>query len=225
VKRVGDANHNLKDMVESMKEIKSSSEKTCKIIRVIDEIAFQTNILALNAAVEAARGGEAGMGVAVVADDVRSLAHRSAQAARDTAAVIEESIAASQEDSGKLGSREQSRGIEQIAPDARQREQVTNRSAANAEESADASQEMAAQSQRLYAIIEKMRELAGGSAHGAAVNADRVPKPPPPKTHPRESAGLAAFGESLRMANHAPQAAVAVLSRKIFPLDESENGF
>ena len=206
-RRVEDANHNLEEMVQSMKEINTSSEKISKIIRVIDEIAFQTNILALNAAVEAARAGEAGMGFAVVADEVRNLAHRSAQAAKDTAALIEESIAKSNEGNKKLqlvagsiqqvtgsatqvkvlvdevdvGSQEQSRGIEQIATAVTQMETVTQRSAASAEESAAASEELATQAQALNDIVERMRKLVGGNS-GASPRKDRKrdsPAPPP----------------------------------------------
>jgi len=95
-------NRQLGEMMTAMEEISDSSGKIAKIIKIIDEIAFQTNILALNAAVEAARAGEAGMGFAVVADEVRSLAQRSAQAAKDTAVLIEDSVTKSGAGKAKL---------------------------------------------------------------------------------------------------------------------------
>ena len=106
-------NQSLNQMVVAMGDIHTQSGKISKIIKVIDEIAFQTNILALNAAVEAARAGEAGMGFAVVADEVRNLAQRCAQAAKDTAALIEESIAKSND--GKVKVDEMAAAI-QITP-------------------------------------------------------------------------------------------------------------
>ncbi len=189
---VGKTNVQLDEMVVSMDEINRSSDKISKIIKVIDEIAFQTNILALNAAVEAARAGEAGMGFAVVAEEVRNLAQRAAQAAKDTAILIEESIAKSNggkvkvdqvaqaireitEDSRKvkvlvdevtLGSEEQSRGLEQISKAITQMEQVTQTTAANAEESAAAAEELNAQSAALKAVVARLDAMVG--AHGEA---------------------------------------------------------
>lgn len=187
--KVNQANRFLEDMVVSMDLITDSSGKISKIIKVIDEIAFQTNILALNAAVEAARAGEAGMGFAVVADEVRSLAQRSAQAAKDTATLIEDSITRSNEGKSKvdqvalairavtedsvqvkvmvdevsLGSEEQSRGIDQIGRAISQMEQVTQTNAASAEESAAAAEELSAQSETLKDVIGRLHEMVGGA--------------------------------------------------------------
>ena len=185
--RVVEANRVLGEMMTSMQEIGASSGKISKIIKVIDEIAFQTNILALNAAVEAARAGEAGMGFAVVADEVRNLAQRSAQAARDTAGLIEESIAKSGEGSGKLtevaasiaaitqgaakvktlvdevdaSSKEQAVGIDQISKSIAQMDKVTQQTAANAEESAGSSEALNAQSQTLLELVERLQSMVG----------------------------------------------------------------
>lgn len=182
---IASTNRQLEEMIASMNGINESSDKIAKIIKVIDEIAFQTNILALNAAVEAARAGDAGMGFAVVADEVRSLAQRSAQAAKDTAALIEDSIAKSNQgkvkvdqvaqairvitsdssrikvlvDEVNLGSEEQSRGLDQISKAIVQMEQVTQTTAANAEEGAAAAEELNAQSEALKDVVSHVNAM------------------------------------------------------------------
>jgi methyl-accepting chemotaxis protein len=185
--QVTEANRTLADTVTSMGAIGQASEKIARIIKIIDEIAFQTNILALNAAVEAARAGEAGMGFAVVADEVRNLAGRCAQAAKDTADLIAESIDTTREGKAKLdhmaiairgitestvevkrlvdevslSSAEQARGIDQIARALVEVDHITQQAAANAQQSATSSSAMAEQSEAMDAVTRQLVEMVG----------------------------------------------------------------
>ncbi|MFT3782571.1 MAG: methyl-accepting chemotaxis protein [Nibricoccus sp.] len=184
----------MAELSQAVEAIRTSGDNVAKIVKTIDEIAFQTNILALNAAVEAARAGEAGAGFAVVAEEVRNLAQRSAQSAKETAANIEDSLIKSRhgvEINGKVAvhlheivekarklddliaqisvaSREQSQGVGQINTAISQIDQVTQSTAANAEESAAAAEELNAQAQMLRVSTTELLQMAGAVATASA---------------------------------------------------------
>ena len=185
---VNKANNAMTQLTVSMKEIKKASEDTSKIIKTIDEIAFQTNLLALNAAVEAARAGEVGAGFAVVAGEVRNLAIRAAEAAKNTATLIEDTVKKTGDGADLVtttgdafenvrqkaekiaglvseiasASREQARGIEQVSKAVTDMDKVTQQNAANAEESASAAEEMNAQAEQMMVHVKEMQALVGG---------------------------------------------------------------
>ena len=189
-KVVVQADKSMAELTTSMEEISAASDETAKIIKTIDEISFQTNLLALNAAVEAARAGEAGAGFAVVADEVRNLAMRAAEAARNTASLIEgtlqkvrygsDLVRRTATDFGEVSqsivkvgelvgdiaaaSSEQAQGIEQVNRATSEMEQLTQRLAASAEESASASEQMSSQAAGMKGYVSDLNRLVSGGA-------------------------------------------------------------
>jgi methyl-accepting chemotaxis protein len=197
-KVVGEADEAMGRVTKSMQEISSASQQTAGIIKTIDEIAFQTNLLALNAAVEAARAGEAGAGFAVVADEVRNLAMRAAEAAKNTSDLIEGTVKQIDEgsslveqtaeafskvagSSAKVGelvaeisaaSQEQSQGIDQVTKAVTEMDALTQKNAANAEETASAAESMNAQAVEIRGFVGELVTLSSGGASKA-----KAPKP------------------------------------------------
>ena len=187
----------LSELVTAMEAIRESSRSVSKIIKIIDEIAFKTNILALNAAVEAARAGDAGLGFAVVAEEVRNLAHQCAQAAKDSANIIEASIHRSNEGKSRvdevsisiqgviaesarvstligqinIAGDEQMRGMMQIARSISQMQEVTQTAAATAQLSASSGRELTDQSSLLQEIVGSLTVVVEGSRQRRAAAA------------------------------------------------------
>ncbi|MFA5181558.1 MAG: methyl-accepting chemotaxis protein [Syntrophales bacterium] len=198
---VGRVNEQIESMADAVREVTSKSEETGKIIKTIDEIAFQTNLLALNAAVEAARAGEAGAGFAVVAEEVRNLALRAAEAAKNTSVLIENTIQVVRRNSAltdatregfrenveiaiKIGTLvdeiaaatdEQAQGIGQINKAIHEMDKVVQQNAANAEESASASEEMSAQAVTMKEVVQELVAVisSGNNSHFAAEPTER----------------------------------------------------
>lgn len=219
-----DGKQAMERMNKAIAEIKSSSDETARIIKTIDEIAFQTNLLALNAAVEAARAGEAGRGFAVVAEEVRNLALRSAEAAKDTAKMIEEAVKRADNgvkiaeevnkalleiaDGSKkvndlvaeiaAASQEQSKGIEQVSIATSQMDKVTQQNASSAEESASAAEELSSQATQLADMVKRFTISGQSTRPSRAAAAMRRPQSQPARTsHDRDRRLAPAVGQTV----------------------------
>lgn len=248
---VAKANQSMNQLTTSMEDISRASDETSKIIKTIDEIAFQTNLLALNAAVEAARAGEAGAGFAVVAEEVRNLAMRSAEAAKNTANLIEGTVTKVRDgstlvkktneaftqvasSSAKVGelvgeiaaaSKEQSSGIEQVNIAVSEMDKVIQQNAANAEESASASEEMNAQAETMNDFVNDLVGLVEGNTTASRAN-HQIRKVSSYKTRPKAVAhNGSAHGHSGKAKQLVQPRKGEVRPDQVIPFDDDDDDF
>ncbi len=247
---VEEASAAMQELTLSMNEVAEASEQTQRIIKDIDEVAFQTNLLALNAAVEAARAGEAGAGFAVVADEVRNLAMRAAEAAKNTATLIEDTVkkvgqgtelvektgeafSRVAENSSKVGelvaeiaaaSNEQAEGIGQVNSAVTQMDKVVQQNAASAEESASASEELSAQAEQMKGMVEGLVAMIGGGKSSALVSSPPRWKGPVHETVTKKAPREASTKTKVDTAKTAEDNA-GVDPEKVIPFDDDEEDF
>jgi hypothetical protein len=240
-----EADRAMQDLTNSMNEISTASAETAKIIKTIDEIAFQTNLLALNAAVEAARAGEAGAGFAVVASEVRNLAVRSAEAAKHTATLIEDTVRKVNDGLGlvkrtneaftrvtagsrKIGdlvteiaaaSQEQSQGIDQVNKAVAEMDKVTQQTAASAEQSASAAGEMKGRAGQMKEVVHELTTLITGRQSGGSSAKKRSTRADR-KESPASVVAVSPLGTPSKVAKQAIVPGREVKPEEVIPLDK-----